>query len=272
MTRIISAGTRVFFGMLLVAAASTHAWAQGSTWDKRTFLTFSGTVQVPGATLPAGTYVFRLANPDTKTVWHVLDARERHVLATFFSVRTADRTWEEQNAADGKPVVTFHETRRGVPPAVHVLYYPTDPAGSEFLYSKKQAETFAVLTQPSIPTIAGAASTDAAAPVTAPQPEAIQARNDASPETVPQTDASQTPISDSPPVATSGSDDERPVGTSGRDQAAAPSPVAAESRATELPATASALPLIGIAGVLALGAVLSMRRSRSRGLVTVQGS
>lgn len=267
MTRINSAGANVLLATLLVAAASTHAWAQGSTWDKRTFLTFSGTVQVPGATLPAGTYVFRIANPDVKTVWQVLDARERHILASFFFVRTADRTFEEQNAAHGKPVVTFHETRRGVPPAVRVLYYPTDPAGSEFLYSKEQAETFAVLTQPSTLTTASHAATDTPAQVTGAQLEAIEARNDASPvETVPLTDASPTPIADSQPVATSGSDAERPVGTSGRDEAAAssPAPVAAESLPTELPATATALPLIGIVGMVAIGIVLGMRGRRAR--------
>jgi hypothetical protein len=85
-------------------------------------------VQVPGATLPAGTYVFRIANPDVQTVWQVLDANERHVLASFYFVRTGDRTIQEQNHAHGKPVVRFHETPRGIAPPVKVLYYPTDPA------------------------------------------------------------------------------------------------------------------------------------------------
>jgi len=38
--------------------------ADRQTWhvNKTTFLTFSGPVQVPGASLPAGTYMFRLAD------------------------------------------------------------------------------------------------------------------------------------------------------------------------------------------------------------------
>jgi hypothetical protein len=113
---MISWGAGILAAALVVTAASAHLSAQGATIDKRTFLTFSAPVQVPGATLPAGTYVFRIVNPGAQTVWEVLDATERHVLAQFFFVRTADRTIQEQNRAHGRPVVRFHETPRGVAP------------------------------------------------------------------------------------------------------------------------------------------------------------
>ena len=44
--------------MVLAAPASAD------TWNKKTFLTFSGPVQVPGVTLPAGTYTFKLEITD----------------------------------------------------------------------------------------------------------------------------------------------------------------------------------------------------------------
>ena len=88
------AGAAIIAAMLL-AAASTPVRAQGGTANKRTFLTFSRTVQVPGATLPAGTYVFRIANPNAQTIWQVLDARERNVLTTFFNVPSPRRTTQE---------------------------------------------------------------------------------------------------------------------------------------------------------------------------------
>jgi hypothetical protein len=139
--------TPVAAGILAVALVAgisvTRLSAQGATMDKRTYLTFSGPVQVPGATLPAGKYVFRIANPASPSLWQVFDASEKHLLAQFFFVRTRDRTIAEENAADGKPLVRFHETRQGVPPAVRILYYPTDLAGSEFLYPKAQAQRIA---------------------------------------------------------------------------------------------------------------------------------
>ena len=146
MTRIISWGAGILAAVLGVAAASAHVRAHGATVKKRTFLRFRTSVQVPGATLPAGTYVFRIANPGVQTVWEVLDANERHVFAQFFFVRTGDRTIQEHNRAHGKPVVRFHETPRGVAPPMKVLYYPTEPAGHVFLYPTEQAEQIAALT------------------------------------------------------------------------------------------------------------------------------
>jgi hypothetical protein len=147
MTRMISVGAGLAAAAAITMLASSHAAAQGATMDKLTFLTFSGTVQVPGATLQKGTYAFRIADPASQRVWQVLDERQRHVITQFFYVRTADRTSQEQNDANGKPVVRFHETPAGVPPAVRVLYYPTDLAGAEFLYPKEQAKQFASTTR-----------------------------------------------------------------------------------------------------------------------------
>ena len=47
---------------LAVAFAGT---AHADECSKLTYLTFSGPVQLPGITLPAGTYRFELADPDS---------------------------------------------------------------------------------------------------------------------------------------------------------------------------------------------------------------
>jgi hypothetical protein len=146
MTRIISWGVGIVAVALVVAVTFEHVYAQAGTIPKLTFLTFSGPVQVPGTTLPAGTYMFRLANPAAQTIWTVLDAKGRHVLAQFFVVPTENRTVQEVNRAGGKPVVRFHETPQGVAPAMKILYYPTDAPGNYFLYPKAQAEQIAAIT------------------------------------------------------------------------------------------------------------------------------
>jgi hypothetical protein len=38
------------------------AGVRADTWDKKTIVTFSESVEIPGQVLPAGTYVFKLAN------------------------------------------------------------------------------------------------------------------------------------------------------------------------------------------------------------------
>jgi len=143
MTRIISITASALAALVLVALTAAPASAQATTANKQMFLSFSGAVQVPGATLPKGTYVFRIGDPDSQDVWQVLDKSQHHVLAQFFYVRTAERTVAEVNAAHGKPVVRFHETAQGVPPAIRIVYYPADMAGAEFLYPKAQATQFA---------------------------------------------------------------------------------------------------------------------------------
>src|ERR1044071_484752 len=63
---------------LCCAAAMTVMFApsaRADVWNKRTYLTFSGPVQIPGATLPAGTYTFELAAPDTSR--HVVRVSEK---------------------------------------------------------------------------------------------------------------------------------------------------------------------------------------------------
>jgi hypothetical protein len=146
MTRIISWGVGILAVTLVVVVTSQRVSAQAGTAPKLTFLTFSGPVQVPGTTLPAGTYMFRLANPAAQTIWTVLDANGRHVLAQFFVVPTRERTVQEVNRAGGKPVVRFHEAPQGVAPAMKILYYPTDAPGNYLLYPRSQAEQIAAVT------------------------------------------------------------------------------------------------------------------------------
>src|ERR1700688_4086370 len=64
----------VLAGALMVglfAGPSARA-AQASEADRLTYVTFSGPVEVPGVGLSAGTYIFKLADPETSRVIQVL--------------------------------------------------------------------------------------------------------------------------------------------------------------------------------------------------------
>jgi len=175
MTRIGSVAASLVALTLLTAAAATPVFAQAGTMDKTTRLTFSGAVQVPGTTLPAGTYVFRIANPASQTLWQVFDARGRHLLASFFYVSTRERTISEANKAHGKPIVRFHETAQGVAPALRVLYYPSDLAGNEFLYPREQAERIAAVSRHPVLAFDDGAARGAAAGVITIEPQTTDA-------------------------------------------------------------------------------------------------
>jgi len=53
----------LLFLICAVGVLASSAFAQ--TIDKKVYFTFSGPVEIPGATLPAGKYLFHLADPDS---------------------------------------------------------------------------------------------------------------------------------------------------------------------------------------------------------------
>ena len=123
---------------LVVALSGTTA-AQTDTRD-RTFLTFSGAVDMPGVTLPAGTYVFKLADTPSRNVVQVWDREEKKMIGHWLFVQ-ADRPEVSQDT-----VIMFKETAAGTTPAVHYWYYPGERIGKEFVYPKDQAAKIAART------------------------------------------------------------------------------------------------------------------------------
>ena len=119
--------------VLLMAAA-----AMAQPTDKRTFFKFNTPVAVPGATLPAGTYLFRIAGDQTsRDVVQVLSADGRTPYAMFFAIR------DPRIDPVRDPALQFRETAETMPLAVKTWFYPGDYGGYEFLYPKEQARGLA---------------------------------------------------------------------------------------------------------------------------------
>ena len=58
---------------ILLAGAAMLPLAKADQWNKETKLTFSAPVQIPGQVLPAGSYVFKLADSQA----------DRHIVQIF---------------------------------------------------------------------------------------------------------------------------------------------------------------------------------------------
>jgi hypothetical protein len=133
---------------LACAAAITVALAPGARadeWNKKTILTFSGPVQIPGATLPAGSYVFKLADiPGNRHVVQVFDKDEKKIYTTMLAIPN------QRLEPSDDPVVLFSERSSGSPQAVKVWFYPGDRIGNEFVYPKSQAMRIAKETHQSV--------------------------------------------------------------------------------------------------------------------------
>jgi hypothetical protein len=123
---------------ILCGAAALAAFlappAHADDWNKRTYLTFSGPVQMPGATLPAGTYTFELANPDsTRHLIRVSEKETNKPIGMFLTIPN------ERLAPPSENLVMFAERPAGSPQAIQVWFYPGDKIGEEFVYPKSQA-------------------------------------------------------------------------------------------------------------------------------------
>src|SRR3954465_5625029 len=137
-----------FAKALCAAAALTVALApaaRADEWNKKTILTFSGPVQIPGATLPAGSYVFKLADiAGNRHVVQVFDKDEKKIYTTMLAIPN-----DRLEPADD-PVVFFSERSAGSPQAVKVWFYPGERIGNEFVYPKTQAMRIAKETHQSV--------------------------------------------------------------------------------------------------------------------------
>ena len=206
-------------GVAAVVALMAPAPASAMTYEKLTYLTFSAPVQVPGATLNAGTYRFRLANPDTgRKVLQVLSNDGTVVHAMFLT------TDDFRAKATKDSVLTFRETPAGVPAAAKSLFYNGERNGYEFVYPKG----FPIMTAPLVP-----------------QPEITYTSEPvaAAPEPVPEPEVAPEPVAEVAP-------EPAPV--------EAPAPVAEPQAPPELPKTATPLPLVAVGGFVTLLAGLGL--------------
>lgn len=133
MKRIFALLCGALFFALLPAAADE--------WNKKTTVTFSAPVELPGVVLPAGTYVFKLLNL----------ASERHIVqvtnveeTTIFATLLALPNWRLTPTAN--TVLPFAERPRSNPEALRAWFSPGDNFGQEFVYPKKRAAELAVVT------------------------------------------------------------------------------------------------------------------------------
>lgn len=137
--------TRILITMCCALAIATMLMVTGARADeytKRTFLTFSGPVQVPGMTLPAGTYMFKLADPEGgRRAIQIWDEKGTKMFTMLLTIP------DEQPEAKDDPVVLFSERPSGAPSAVKSWFYPDERIGYEFIYPKNQAMKIAAATR-----------------------------------------------------------------------------------------------------------------------------
>ena len=213
------------FCLSLVALAALPS-AKADDWNKKTTVTFSAPVEVPGVgaqILPAGTYVFKLLDsPSDRHIVQIFNQAEDHVYTTILAIP------DYRMRATGKTVMTFKERAEGQPEALRSWFYPGREWGDEFVYPKSRAvELSKIVNEPVLATpveLPAPVETLATAPIIAVKPTGEE--------------VAAAEVVQAPPAET----------------AAAEPAVAATAPAEALPQTASHVPLVGLIGLLSMGA------------------
>jgi hypothetical protein len=218
-------------------------------WNNKTVITFSGPVEIPGVhltgfgTLPAGTYVFKLLDSQSdRHIVQIFSEDMKTVYATILAIPNY-----RLHATD-KTVITFSERPAGEPEALRAWFYPGKNWGDEFVYPKARAMVIAQTTNLPVLFTPDEIAVEVAEPIkTADAPVVMELKRAPVMAVQPSGEQVQMAAVVTPPPA------EMPAA------ATTQAPVA-----DVLPATASTMPLIGLMGLMALGAALSLRMIERR--------
>lgn len=227
---------------LSLAALAFSASVKADAWNKKTIVTFSQPVEVPGGVvLPAGAYVFKLLDSaSNRHIVQIFNEDQNHIYATVLAIPNY------RLQVTGKTVITFVERAAGEPQAIRAWFYPGDNFGQEFVYPKSRAAEFAKQTNPPVPAAPTDSSSEGAKPAKVLNEEPVvdmkQSQDTAVKPAEKEVEIAQ--AVEPPPVKT----------TPAQPEATPDAP----ERMEQLPQTASQLPFWGLLGLLSLGAGLAL--------------
>jgi hypothetical protein len=218
-----------------VLGAAVLPSAQADTWSKKTVVTFSQPVEIPGKILPAGTYTFQLLDSlSDRHIVQVFNADGSQIIATILAIN------DYRLQPTGDTVMKFSERPGDAPDALRAWFYPGDNFGQEFVYPKVRAIQLAQTTKLVVPAVAVDLDDNVikTVPIVAVTPDQKEVEVTTVIQTTPAVAVVETPA----PAAV----------------AATPAPVAVKET-EELPQTASSMPLIALLGGLSISLALGLK-------------
>jgi len=235
--KLLRVATPVFCMALMGTALSPSAKADD--WNRKTEITFSGPVEIPGVhltgwgVLPAGTYVFKILDSQSdRHIVQIFNKDETTIYATILAIPNY------RLRATDKTVITFRERPAGQPEALRAWFYPGRNWGEEFVYPKAKAIELAKATNTPVLFTPAEIPVEVAEPIkSVDEPVVVELRH-------------------APILAIKPTGEEVQL-------AEVVTPPPAEIAET-LPSTASSMPLLALFGLLALSGALAIRIGEKR--------
>src|SRR3954469_15494531 len=219
--------------------------AQADEWNRKTVITFSGPVEIPGVhlkgwgVLPAGTYVFKILDSQSdRHIVQIFNKEETTIYATILAIPNY------RLKATDKTVITFRERAAGEPEALRAWFYPGRNWGEEFVYPMAKAMELAKATNVPVLFTAVEIPVEVAEPIkSADAPVVVELKRAPIMAIKPTGEEVQLAVAVTPP----------PVMLA-----------TATEPAKTLPGTASPLPMIAMFGMLALFGAFALRTAARR--------
>ena len=150
----------IVVGLIIAFSLFFELAAHADESDQSTTITFSQPIQIPGQVLPAGTYLFKLADGDSdQNIVQIFNADRTVLYATLQTIAT------DRQEPTGHTVVALAKQGAGQPDALLKWFYPGREIGNEFLYPTQKEKELAQDKQQTIvanhPTVSNSDATGA---------------------------------------------------------------------------------------------------------------
>jgi hypothetical protein len=164
---------RVLAATLLVTAmcyTGLASRAKADETDKKTVVTFSEPVEIPGKVLAAGTYVLKLLDSENdRDIVLVFDKDEKQLISTIVGIS------DYRANTPGKTLIQFEERASGSPEAIKAWFYPGDNYGVQFVYPHDRAVAIAKRTKQNVLSMRNEMAEHMAKPAPSPDSPSVQA-------------------------------------------------------------------------------------------------
>jgi hypothetical protein len=134
----------LLIGFAIASVLFLEVVAHADEADQSIKITFSQATEIPGRILPAGTYLFKLADPNDLNLVDIFNSEGTRLYATLQTV-TAERS-----RPTGDTVVVLAEQPDGRPETLVKWFYPGNTSGHELVYSKQEEQQLALDRQQTI--------------------------------------------------------------------------------------------------------------------------
>src|SRR5579872_4360484 len=232
---------------LALACALLAPNVKADDWNRKTEITFSAPVEIPGVhlvgwgVLPAGTYVFKIL--DSQSDRHIVQIFSKDELTVYATILAIPNY---RLKATDKTVMTFRERPAGEPEALRAWFYPGRLWGEEFVYPKARAIILAKETHEAVLFTPAEITPEVTVAIKTPaEPVVVE-------------------LEKAPVMAIQPTGDEVEIA-----QVVTPPPaveLAQAEPAPALPATGSSMPLVALLGMLALAGGLTLSLIQKRAL------